>query len=374
MDNGPCAAHDRPEFAKVPADTKPFSKEGGGYWFGQRTLNTNPKPFIAESEYKAATLKAPETADAQLSRTRGLNCMLAGYEAARQAVDASLPVSQRLTRSAGELTRRPPATVTPRGEVVGYQTTNGAREIAIREKAERTAAAAATATASLPPAQPRYSTMPRAMAPGMFGEHATYRRDFGDDGSDPMERAAPGERLQTRMTTARELAEGTTRNTNHPPGYTGHLPQSKYHELARAQADAPDERSNQKDDMLLFALDQFSRTRVPHTTTHKPRAPCNVTYTQPSQGPTNKTVYGAQNLLATRAGVPPVDNTHFINSKTGILSYFDNGVGQYVSENGLANAGAYFKDCRPGDGRFQTGMVNKTTAYGAPFKKTNSLV
>jgi hypothetical protein len=46
--------------------------------------------------------------------------------------------------------------------------------------------------------------------------------------SDPMERSAPSERFQSRMTTGRDLAAGSTRASNNPPGYTGHIAASKY--------------------------------------------------------------------------------------------------------------------------------------------------
>jgi hypothetical protein len=70
--------------------------------------------------------------------------------------------------------------------------------------------------------------MPAAMAPGMYGAASAYRKDFGEECSDPMERAAPSERFQSRMTTGRDLAAGSTRATNNPPGYTGHIAASKY--------------------------------------------------------------------------------------------------------------------------------------------------
>lgn len=65
--------------------------------------------------------------------------------------------------------------------------------------------------------------MPRAMAPGMFGVSTGYSQDYGPDNADPMERAAPCEKFQTRMATTRDLAQGTTRNNNNLPGYTGHI-------------------------------------------------------------------------------------------------------------------------------------------------------
>jgi hypothetical protein len=207
----------------------------------------------------------------------------------------------------------------------------------------------------------------------MFGEVPSYRIDFGADGDDPMDRSAPGERFQSRLSTTRDLAEGTVRNTNNPPGYTGHTPASKHHELARAHADAADERMDAKVGMSLYALDQFSRSRVPKYTGYKPQAPANIAIIQPAQGPTKATTYGAGNHQATRSGVPPVDKTHYNNSHEGCMQFFTS-AGEYISDNGLTNAQQYFKILRVGDGRFHVGIPSKSTPYGAPFKATNSLV
>lgn len=354
-------------FLKGPNDTKPFSKDGGGYWFGKRTLSQG-RPFIASTTNRAEVQNAVETAEKQMACTQGLASTLAGYEVARQRAASAEPVSQSQRLDAYDGTRRPATTATSKGQLVGYQTTSQAMLVA------DSLTPGSLSPTKGPAMEPRYATMPRAMPPGMFGTASAYKTDFGEDGSDPMERSAPGERFQSRLATTRDLAEGTCRNVNHPPGYTGHLPASKYHHLARAQADGADERMDQKQDMLLYSLDQFSRSRVPHCTYTKPQAARNITsFTQPSQGPTLETVYGLANHKACKNGVPPVDNTHFINSNTGILSYFHSG-GEYISENGLANAQCYFKECKPGAGRFQMQSTDKTTAYGAPFKSANSLV
>lgn len=79
----------------------------------------------------------------------------------------------------------------------------------------------------IPPCPLLCQIMPHAMAPTMYGVESAYRVDYGEDCSDPMERSAPGERFQSRMTTGRDLAAGTTRVTNNPPGYTGHIAASK---------------------------------------------------------------------------------------------------------------------------------------------------
>ena len=345
------------------------------------------KPFIATSVYNDQIVNSAETANKQLSRTQGLTCNLSVYEVARQQHAASSPagetdqssspLSTRRSRPPG--TRRPDIAVTPSGELVGYQTTYTKM---VLDNPLTGGSAAASGTKKSPTSsggsagkggETRYRTMPSAMPPGMFGETPSYRIDFGADGDDPMDRSAPGERFQSRLSTTRDLAEGTSRNTNNPPGYTGHTPASKYHELARAHADAADERMDAKIDMSLYTLDQFSRSRVPHYTGYKPQAPGNITLIQPAQGPTKATTYGAGNHQATRNGVPPVDNTHYNNSHDGCMQFFTS-AGEFISENGLTNAQQYYKILRVGDGRFKVGIPPKSTPYGARFKDTNSLV
>lgn len=332
---------------------------------------TEGKPFVASTTYREEMLNGEEKAAKQMASTQGLSCTIAGYEVARQRAQTAQPVSQPTQRLS--LTSRPMTSVTNSGDVVGYQTTyNAMVGPKTLRGAEDRLQATGTSTSGVQMEQ-RYQTMPRAMPPGMYGEAPTSRIDFGADGSDPMERSAPGERFQSRMTTTRDLSEGTTRNTNHLPGYTGHLPASKYHELARAQADGADERIDVKSDMLLYHLDQFTRTRLPGYTGSKPKAPKNITMTQPAQGPTTKTTYGDGCYQSTKFGVPHIDNTFYNNSRTGLMTFFHS-AGEYVSDNGLTNAQSYFKSVRPGDGGFKMGSVSKTTYYGKPFHASNSLV
>mmetsp|Transcript_17300 Transcript_17300/g.37331 ORF Transcript_17300/g.37331 Transcript_17300/m.37331 type:complete len:459 (-) Transcript_17300:854-2230(-) len=364
---------------KVPTDTKAFSRSGGGYWISERKIADN-KPFLATSTYRAETLAAPESAEQQLTRSLGLSCTIANYEAARQTApraQSAAPTTRATQREALLATQRPATAVTSYGELVGYQTTN--KSMLVRDPLTGGKAAAGNLTTPLTaprttPLEQRFQTMPRAMAPGMYGEHSMYRANFGEDCSDPMERTAPGERFQTRLSTTRELAEGTTRNTNHLPGYTGHQPASKYHELARAQADAADERLSAKTDMLLYHLDQFNRGRIPRYTGYKPKDAKNITMEQPSQGPPTNTTYGTGNLQATKSGVPPVDNTYYNNSRAGIMTFFTS-AGEYVSDNGLSNAQEYYKLANRGaEARFKSPLASKTTYYGAKFNPRTSLV
>jgi hypothetical protein len=354
------------EYRKLPTDTQPCSKTGGGYWIGQRKLQEGA-PFIATTVYHDQVIHGETTKAQQLDRSKGLTCTLSCYETARaraHSADTGLRKSDKWESTPLGGTHRPTTSLTSLGQPVGYQVGAGRRHerggqqdcewVAIPvdwllggeiRRAERRSALTAAdgvsrhvgctqttygnmvvpnpligglaaAGGTLSPSAPleqRYQTMPRAMAPGMFGATPSYRADFGADGSDPLDRTAPGERFQTRLATTRDLAEGTTRNTNHPPGYTGHQPASRHHELARAQADGADERINAKNDMALYGLDQFSRTRLPHYTGYKPQAPRNITMTQPAQGATTATTYGLANHSATKFGVPHVDNTYYNN-------------------------------------------------------------
>ena len=132
-------------------------------------------------------------------------------------------------------------------------------------------------------------------------------------------------------------------------------------------------RFSAKNDMLLFSLDQYSRSRVPHYTGYKPQAPRNITVEQPSQGATRATTQGHANFTATKYGVPVVDNKHYINSRAGLMAFFTS-TGETVSDNGLANAQCYYKTERPGDGRFKTAYPSQQTVYGLKFNPRSSLV
>ena len=101
--------------------------------------------------------------------------------------------------------------------------------------------------------------------------------------------------------------------------------------------------------MLLYSLDQFSRTRLPHYTGYKPKAPANITMTQPAQGPTTATTYGAGAYQSTKFGVPPVDNT-----------FYNNRCAQREHEHGRGG-------CNPGGrGNGVEGVASKTRGTRSP--------
>ncbi len=111
---------------------------------------------------------------------------------------------------------------------------------------------------------------------------------------------------------------------------------------------------------------------MPHYTGHKPQAARNITTIQPAQGPTKKTTSGAANAQATKLGVPHVDNTHYINSRAGILTFFTAG-GEMVSDNGLAEAQRYYAGRDPGE-NMKHSQLPHHTHYGKRFNPRNSMV
>lgn len=378
------------KYKKVPSDTQPFSKTGGGYWFSQATgLRSKPgpsNPFIATTSYRAEVLNAEETAQPQIARSMDVACTTVRYQVARDRAEArslSATTGQEGRKGAsfikddtGKLANQRPATaVTTYGDLVGYQTTKGAMQVQNPLTGGTATGGYSSVERTRPASVPemRYQTIPRAMPPGMFGETSRYTTDFGIDTSDPLSRTAPAERFMTRLSTTRDLAGGTARNTNQIPGYTGHMSQSTQNKLGRAHSDAPDERSDVKKEMLLYSLDQYSRTRLPLYTGHKPQAVRNITLVQPSKGPTTETTFGEAAYRSTKMGPPPHDNTHHNDSNAGIMSFFTS-TGVSVSDNGLSNAQLYYKIARPGEGRFKGSQEPHQTHYGAPFKAKNSLV
>lgn len=407
------------DFRKGPADTAPFSKTAGGYWISQRPLPPSA-PFVASTTYRAETLAGPQTAAQQLDRSEGLACTLVGYEAARQANDvrrsqsasphvraehtargiglqtaaaAAAAATTTTTSSSTAQTsprfggatdsfasasqQRPSTVPTAHGELPGFQTTYGSMtDQSCRRLAD--SMEQRPASSGSPPGDPRWRTMPRVMAPTMQRACTSYAREYGPDGSDPMARQAPGKATMTRLSATRDLAEGTTRNTCNVPRYTGHMPASQYaSEAGRVQGEAAAPRPDHKADALLFTLDQYSRSRVPGYTGFKPQDARNVSVTQPAQGPTSATTSGDATQRAARFGLPHHDHEHYINSRLGLMTFFNNSNAgtSFVSENGLHNAQGYYKECKAlGMLNIRTGRPPKTTAYGATFRAAASLV
>ncbi|KAF5838351.1 hypothetical protein DUNSADRAFT_3022 [Dunaliella salina] len=82
---------------------------------------------------------------------------------------------------------------------------------------------------------------------------------------------------------------------------------------------------------------------------------------------------GAANAQATRFGIPPIDNYHYNNSRTGLMDFFTTG-GLSQSDNGLHNAQIFYKHMPPADGGMKHSHLPHITHYGKKFDNKNSLV
>ena len=276
-----------------PGDTSPFQKTGGGYSLTERQA-PSPKPFIATTCYQSEVLNAEDTARKQLRSSEGLRSTMVQYEAARQSQDR--PHTADFSSPRSITAQRAGIAMTPSGEIAGYQTTSGN---ALGGAAAMLAKRRSSITPQSSP-EPRWKSLPPAMAPGMFGSISTSKMDYGEDGSDPADKAAPNHHQMSRMSTTKDLNEGSVRNTCHLPGYTGHTPSSKHHILARIQADAADVRSP-KHYGYAYSLDQFVRegAEVPGSTLFKPQEVQNRKVE--SKVPTDRTTYGEQNAQVVKA-------------------------------------------------------------------------
>ncbi|KAJ9534930.1 hypothetical protein QJQ45_029580 [Haematococcus lacustris] len=388
-------------YHKQPGDTSACSKTGGGYWVTQRT-SPHSQPFTARTTYQAEVLDGERTAQEQLERSVGLACTLPQYEAARATAPRVLSADRSL-RHSGQFpatsssftlgsTQRPATCTTSRGELVGYQTSQGALFVAqplVGGSASPGRAAQArlqqTSSGEVPASnvEMRYKVMPHAMPPTMFGAASAYHADFGPDCTDPMKaKVSTRGALPITPRDHQPGARGRDRARDEQPSRICRAHSGKqvsgdngdgFNKLAQAQADAPDERQDQKIDMLLFNFDQYSRTRLPGYTGHKPQAARNITSTQPAQGPTTITTLGAANYTATKRGLPLMDRTHHNNSKAGIMTFFDTS-GTSVSDNGLANSQSYFRINHPEAAKLKFEHPIHNTHYGSKFVARNSLV
>ncbi|KAG2444080.1 hypothetical protein HYH02_009022 [Chlamydomonas schloesseri] len=407
------------DYHKKPADTKAFSKTGGGYWISQRVLPPHTA-FTATTTYRAETLNAENNTAAILDRSQGLANTLVGYEAARQAGEARRSISadpriraENTARGIGTQTvlgrpgsggaasilataapaspqaassvmvsslRRPPTIPTKFGELPGYQTTYGN----MTDKMARTQADnelnGTGSFAPQNPGDPRFKTLPRVMNPGMGRNYSSYAAEYGSEGHDPMARQAPNKDTMTRISVTRDLAGGTTRNVSHIPRYTGHIPTTAYPTPeARAQGEAAEPRPDHKSQALTYTLDQYPRGRLPGYTGYKCQSPHNIdtSLRHTTKLPCHGTTSGDATLRGTQFGVPPQDHGHYINSRAGLMTFFSNSVvgTEFVSDNGLFNAQVYYKEAKSqGVLGIKTGAPSKLTHYGAPFRAAASMV
>ncbi|MEW5303044.1 MAG: hypothetical protein WDW36_005775 [Sanguina aurantia] len=328
-----------------PSQTTPLSKTGGGYWLAQQAGSPSP-PFAGATTYRTEMLTGADNTAHQLKQSQNLSCTIVGYEGARrQQQQAALSLTRAATADPGSrytLNDRPAPAVTSFNALVGYQTTYGGTIGRSQRLVDSTKGGAGIQRPSTTQGEDRRVGMPRVMQPSMADSHTTYKQEYGEESSDPVARSAGSQRQQTRGATTRDLAAGTTRLVSQLPGYTGRVPGSIYNQKGLAQADRTGPRVCAKSQMMLFTLDQYGRSRVPHYTGHRPRAFKNITTEQLSHGPSDASTYGAANAATTAFGVPAGDHSNYINSRTGLMTFFSS-TGPYISDNGLANAQQYYK-------------------------------
>jgi hypothetical protein len=92
----------------------------------------------------------------------------------------------------------------------------------------------------------------------------------------------------------------------------------------------------------LCPLQQYSRARLPGTTTFKPMDPCNMTAVQPAHGPTIDTTYGLTNAIISKYDTAADSTVRAgFKSRHGIMSFFSAGASESASDNGTSNAQQY---------------------------------
>ena len=249
----------------------------------------------------------------------------------------------------------------------------------------------------------RHAGLATALATGArFEAVSSYARDFGAaaalTAAQTAASAAPlgaadARAAITLCATTAELGVGTARANRHPPGYTGFVPAAATAAAATARAHgaglAP--RADAGPGVLLAALDQYSRARLPGCTTHKPRGGAAAALTDDPARATAATASGFAGTQLAARGPQPYDGKFASDSRAGLMSFFSagcNGSGARggargggggagasggggepsTSDNGLSDAQRFFGLLRPLEGRPKGGAVaSRTTAAGARF-------
>eukprot|EP00201_Polytomella_parva_P003132 CAMPEP_0175080316 /NCGR_PEP_ID=MMETSP0052_2-20121109/25429_1 /TAXON_ID=51329 ORGANISM="Polytomella parva, Strain SAG 63-3" /NCGR_SAMPLE_ID=MMETSP0052_2 /ASSEMBLY_ACC=CAM_ASM_000194 /LENGTH=564 /DNA_ID=CAMNT_0016350981 /DNA_START=11 /DNA_END=1705 /DNA_ORIENTATION=+ len=227
--------------------------------------------------------------------------------------------------------------------------------------------------------QPRFATLPRVMAPTMYGNRTTNQIDYGEESSDPMSRQAATADAMTKMSTTTDLASGTSRVSKAIPGFAGHIASSPYaNDVVRKHSQYAVPRASVKESMILHDLHQYPRGRVPGYTGFKPMANANIQSVQPANLPSTATTKGEADIRTTGYGIPVRESTHshHNNSQAGIMSFFSGStIGtESISDNGLFNAQVFYNQVRPLEALPKVQRPSKLTVYGAGFKDSNSLV
>mmetsp|Transcript_21611 Transcript_21611/g.26030 ORF Transcript_21611/g.26030 Transcript_21611/m.26030 type:complete len:254 (-) Transcript_21611:533-1294(-) len=197
-----------------------------------------------------------------------------------------------------------------------------------------------------------------------FHGSSMYLEHFGNFGHDPLSRSAKHESLISKTASTKELAEGTSKNTDHIPGYSGFIPTAPHNGHANMHSFCEDPRQSAKDGMLLCSLDQYSRHAIPNYSGFRTQAPYNV---KEAMGPTRETTSGNYNYEACRNDSAMVDKANHLSSAYGTQAFFTAGTAS-VSQNGKALAERYYHSVRPREGLPRIHYPSKVTVSGAPFK------
>mmetsp|Transcript_47871 Transcript_47871/g.153404 ORF Transcript_47871/g.153404 Transcript_47871/m.153404 type:complete len:432 (-) Transcript_47871:77-1372(-) len=324
-------------------------REGGGYWItddtGGRGATADAaagsrKPFTAKTTYQAEVQQSGATAASAHGKSAGLKATVCQYAVARgggAGASGGLVYESEYT---GMVVKDP---------LVGGRHAAGHP-------------LPGTFQVQLFDDPPRQKVLHRCAFPKFDGT-TTYHTDFGTYGSDPLGKAARTEADMTRMATTAPFNLGTTKATSHIPGYSGFIAASMRNELARTQSEGHSTRENAKTAMLLSALDQYSRHRLPGYLGHRPHAEQNIREAEP---PTTLTTTGKSNHDVWKRKQPAVDNANFLRSNQGTMSFFTMG-SVNVSDNGEANAQRYYHKCRPREGLPRIHYPSKVTVSGYPF-------
>ncbi|GBF97074.1 hypothetical protein Rsub_09547 [Raphidocelis subcapitata] len=369
-----------------------LASAGGGYWFEERSRVAagRRQPFLGTTTYRAELLQGPATAARQLAASQHVPATLVGYSVARAAAACGGTLRAALSGTAGVASTGAldgSGTTAAGRPLVGYRTTYGSANVPIAESAAARLASASASASAEAAAPRRAATAPdggaaaaappprrAASAPRpRFEGASSYARDFVGD---PMAHLPPGGGARDAVTlgaTTGELGAGTTRACFHVPGYTGFVPASLANATARAQGAGAAPRADARPSLLLLALDQFDRGRLPGYTGYKPRGGPGATAEQPAGGPTSETTQGFLNSQLLRRGPQPHSPAHCINSRAGLMSFFSSGTNgargePSISDNGLSDAQRFFVRLRPLEGRMKGGAAaSRTTASGARF-------
>jgi len=334
--------------------SKPYAgpdKKAGGYWIQTDVARDGPnKPFIAGTTYKnevCETSKQPELVEGNSEPVKPtvfpsyttLNAMkTCKHDAATVAGKATLGYHSQYTSM-----------------VVKDPLTGGL----VAAGSERPASTSMVPSSANPQ---RHKVMPHCVSPKFDGT-TVYAHNYGVYGSDPLSKSANNEVGITARASTGQFNAGTTRSTEHIPGYSGFIPLTDNNPQALTAAAGAHNRNSAKDGMLLSALDQFSRHTLPQNGLFRPQVPKNI---HPTQPPTLDSTQGWANNEVTKVPLKPIDNSNFHQVDNGTMSFFTAGT-VAISDNGVAVAERYFHTVRPKEGLPRIFYPSKTTNSGYGF-------